>query len=51
MLGLALNEMLIRNGFEVVKQYDLDGNDFIAYQSLHILTVARKKRGYLLVIQ
>lgn len=34
---------LDRNGFEVVEQYDMDGNMFIADKSLNILTVAKKK--------
>lgn len=40
-----LQTMLARNGFETVHQYDMEGNDFIADQSLNILTVARKKRA------
>lgn len=40
-----LQEMLARNGFEIIHQYDMDGNDFIADKSLNILTVARKKKG------
>lgn len=40
-----LQEILERNGFEVINQYDMDGNDFIAEKSLNILTVARKKGG------
>lgn len=38
-----LQEMLDRNGFETIYQYDMEGNDFIADKSLNILTVARKK--------
>ncbi|HAT3869032.1 class I SAM-dependent methyltransferase [Legionella pneumophila serogroup 2] len=38
-----LQTMLEYNGFEVIYQYDMDGNDFIADKSLNILTVARKK--------
>jgi ubiquinone/menaquinone biosynthesis C-methylase UbiE len=38
-----LKEMLAENGFEVLYQYDMDGNDFVAAESLNILTVARKK--------
>lgn len=40
-----LKEILARNGFEIVKQYDMDGNNFIADKSLNILTVARKKKS------
>ena len=36
-----LKLMLERNGFEVVGQYDMDGNDFVAEKSLNILTVAK----------
>jgi len=39
-----LRIMLEDKGFEVVKQYDLNGNDFVAEKSLNILTVARKLR-------
>lgn len=35
-----LQSMLERNGFEVVGQYDLDGNDFVAEKSLNILSLA-----------
>lgn len=38
-----LNDMLIQNGFETVRQYDINGNDFTADKSLNILTVARKR--------
>lgn len=38
-----LREMLIQTGFEIVHQYDMDGNDFVANKSLNILMVARKK--------
>lgn len=38
-----LQSVLDRNGFEVVDQYDIDGNDFVAEKSLNILTVARKR--------
>lgn len=38
----VLNEMLNRNGFEVIAQYDMDGNVFVAEKSINILTVARK---------
>lgn len=37
-----LKEMLEKSGFEVVHQYDLYGNEFIADKTLNILTVARK---------
>jgi cyclopropane fatty-acyl-phospholipid synthase-like methyltransferase len=39
-----LQSMLGRNGFEVVYQYDMDGNDFVAEKSLNILTVARRMK-------
>ncbi|MBX3710118.1 MAG: class I SAM-dependent methyltransferase [Gammaproteobacteria bacterium] len=38
-----LQAMLAKNGFEILHQYDMEGNDFIADKSLNILTVARKK--------
>ena len=38
----ALQTMLKRNGFKVIDQYDMDGNDFVAEKSLNILTVARR---------
>lgn len=38
-----LKLMLERNGFEVVSQYDMDGNDFVAEKSLNILTVAKAR--------
>lgn len=38
-----LQEMLNRNGFEIIAQYDMDGNKFVADKSVNILTVARKK--------
>lgn len=34
--------MLTKNGFEIIRQYDMDGNDFRADKSLNILTMARK---------
>jgi 2-polyprenyl-3-methyl-5-hydroxy-6-metoxy-1,4-benzoquinol methylase len=37
-----LKEMLARNGFETVGQYDMDGSPFLEEKSLSILTVARK---------
>lgn len=41
-----LQEMLAKYGFEIIHQYDMDGNEFIADKSLNILTVARKKRVF-----
>ena len=38
-----LQEILNRNGFEIIAQYDMDGNQFIADKSVNMLTVARKK--------
>ncbi|HDO7949049.1 TPA: class I SAM-dependent methyltransferase [Legionella pneumophila] len=40
-----LHTMLKHHGFEVINQYDMDGNDFIADKSLNILTVARTKKA------
>lgn len=37
-----LQEMLTRNGFEIVHVYDLQGDEFIADKSLNILVVAKK---------
>lgn len=37
-----LQEMLKRNGFEVLAHYDMDGSKFVLDKSLSILTVARK---------
>jgi ubiquinone/menaquinone biosynthesis C-methylase UbiE len=37
-----LQTILAKNGFEIIHQYDMEGNDFIADKSLNILTVARK---------
>lgn len=37
-----LREMLVKNGFEVLGQYDLDGTEFVEKKTLNILTVARK---------
>jgi len=34
-----LQAMLARNGFEMVHQYDMDGNDFIPDRSLNMLTI------------
>lgn len=39
-----LQAILSRNGFKIVDQYDMDGNNFIADKSLNILTVARKEK-------
>lgn len=38
-----LKIILARNGFEIIHQYDMEGNYFIADKSLNILTMARKK--------
>jgi len=38
-----LQTMLLRNGFEIIHQYDMEGNAFVADSSLNILTVAKKK--------
>lgn len=38
-----LDEMLLRNGFEIIRQLDMDGNPFVPEKSLSILTVARKR--------
>ena len=40
-----LQTMLSANKFEIISQYDMDGNNFIANKSLSILTVARKKKA------
>jgi ubiquinone/menaquinone biosynthesis C-methylase UbiE len=40
-----LQEMLARNGFNLIHQYDMEGNDFIADKSLNILTLAKKVKG------
>lgn len=37
-----LRKMLIKNGFEVLNQYGLDGTEFVEKKTLNILTVARK---------
>jgi hypothetical protein len=37
--------MLERNGFKVIGQYDMNGNDFVADKSLNILIVAQMKSG------
>jgi len=39
-----LQTIMQKNGFEIIHQYDMAGNDFIAEKSLNILTVARKKK-------
>lgn len=39
-----LRTILNRNGFEIVTQYDMDGNNFIADKSLSILVVAKLKK-------
>lgn len=44
-----LQEMLSRNGFEIIGQYDMSGNNFIADKSLNILTVARKKKAMITI--
>jgi ubiquinone/menaquinone biosynthesis C-methylase UbiE len=38
-----LQEMLTRNGFEVIGQYGLDGSKFIKNKTLNIVTVAKKR--------
>lgn len=38
-----LQAMLARNGFEMVYQYDMDGNNFIPDRSLNMLTIAKKQ--------
>lgn len=38
-----LNKILDHNGFDIMHQYDLEGNDFCANSSLSILTLARKR--------
>ncbi len=38
-----LQAMLLTNGFEIICQYDMEGNDFVADSSLNILTIAKKK--------
>lgn len=40
-----LQIMLLRNGFKVIEQYDMDGKDFVAETSLNILTVAKKTKS------
>lgn len=38
-----LHKMLEQNGFQVIGQYDIDGNNFVAEKSLNILIVAKRK--------
>lgn len=40
-----LQEMLARNGFETIGQYDMDGSKFLKSKSTSILTVARKNNS------
>lgn len=40
-----LRAILVQNGFEIVVQYDMDGNHFVADTSLSILTVAKVKEA------
>jgi ubiquinone/menaquinone biosynthesis C-methylase UbiE len=40
-----LQNMLIKNGFEIVGQYGMDGSEFLEEKTLNILTVAKKKRN------
>ena len=40
-----LQNMLIKNGFEIVGQYGMDGAEFLEEKTLNILTVAKKKRN------
>lgn len=37
-----LRDMLVKNGFEVLAQYGLDGCEFVANKTMNILSVARK---------
>lgn len=37
-----LQNMLIKNGFEIVGQYGMDGSEFLEEKTLNILTVAKK---------
>ena len=37
-----LQNMLIKNGFEIVDQYGMDGSEFLEEKTLNILTVAKK---------
>lgn len=38
-----LQNLLEKNGFEVLNQYDMDGHQFIPDKSLNILTLAKMK--------
>ena len=38
----ALEEILIANGFEILNQFDLSGEEFIESKSESMLTIARK---------
>lgn len=38
-----LQAILHKNEFEIIDQYDINGNRFIADKRLNMLTVARKK--------
>jgi len=38
-----LKEMLVKNGFETIGQYGMDGSNFLENKTTSILTVARKK--------
>jgi hypothetical protein len=40
-----LRAILDRNGFEIIAQYDMDGNQFVADKSSSILTVAKVKEA------
>jgi ubiquinone/menaquinone biosynthesis C-methylase UbiE len=37
-----LQTMLEHNGFKIIGQYDMEGNNFVAEKSLNILTIARR---------
>jgi hypothetical protein len=43
--GKKLQAILSRNGFKIVGQCDMNGDNFIADKSLDILTVARKEKA------
>lgn len=38
-----LHKILEKNGFQVMAQYDMEGNGFVAEKSLNMLTVAKKR--------
>lgn len=38
-----INEMLVRNGFEVLGQYGIDGSKFSEKQTRRIMTIAKKQ--------